>query len=218
MNKPYSYEYPRPALTADIIALRWKDNQLEVLLILRGNEPFKDYWALPGGFVNEGESPAKAAARECLEETSVSVRDEDLIEIGCFASPHRDPRGWNASIAFLALLPSNTEAQSGDDASATKWVPWNTIFDDTIPLAFDHLDILQKTQERLKTLSLTTPQLTKLFEVPFRTRHIRYLYRQLWGEMVTPRSFKAWVRKVDMVERVGRSLFKAKGHLRLPWI
>ena len=61
----YKYEYPRPALTADVIALRWHNQELQVLLIRRAQEPFMGQLALPGGFVDEHESPLEAAIREC---------------------------------------------------------------------------------------------------------------------------------------------------------
>ena len=76
----HTYEYPRPALTADLIALRWREGQLQVLLIKRSHDPFSGHWALPGGFVDSGERPISAAARELREETGVSVEEELAVK------------------------------------------------------------------------------------------------------------------------------------------
>ena len=79
------------------------------------------------------------------------------------------------------------------------------------------MEIIRQAHEKLKIISLTTPTLLSLLDSPFRTRQVRFLYRQIWGKNVSPRPFKAWLRRVDMVERVGRALFTAKTHLRRPW-
>ncbi len=213
----HTYEYPRPALTADVIALRWRHQRLEVLLIKRATEPFMGALALPGGFVDQRESPRGAAVRECLEETQVTVDAERLIEVGTFGDPDRDPRGWTVSVAFIAFLPSETEASAQDDAQEVLWLSWSEVLGGEHALAFDHHHIIMATHERLQRESLTSSELLKLLGEPFRTRHARFLYRQLWGDRVSPRAFKAWLRKVDLVERTGRALFRAKGHLRLPW-
>jgi 8-oxo-dGTP diphosphatase len=213
----HCYDYPRPALTADIIALRWKRNQLEVLMIRRAHEPFQGELALPGGFVDQNETPLEAAARECMEETGVMTQADHLIEVGCFGNKDRDPRGWTVSVAFIAFLSSQTEASAQDDAKEVQWIPWHSLIKGEHTLAFDHAKIVIKAHETLKMYSLTTPALLNVLETPFRSRQVRFLYRQLWGDQLSPRSFKAWLRRVDLVERVGRALFQAKSHLRLPW-
>lgn len=216
MNK-YSYEYPRPAFTVDVIVLRWRKQKLEALLIKRAKEPFEGKLALPGGFVDQEESPRDAAVRECLEETTVSINPKKLIEVGVFGAPRRDPRAWTVSITYIALLPSDTEAVAGDDAREVLWLPWRELISEQHPLAFDHQEMFYAAQETLMRESLTTSELLSLLTSPFRTRDARYLYRQVWGEEITPRAFKAWLRKVELVERVGRALFQAAGHLRRPW-
>ena len=213
----YCYDYPRPALTADVMALRWRLNQLEVLMIRRAKDPFKGQLALPGGFVDSQESPREAAARECLEETKVTVNPESLLEVGCFAAPDRDPRGWHISVAFVALLSCQVEAKAQDDAKEIEWLNLSEVIAGKYELAFDHIEIIHRTHEKLKVVSLTNPILLNLLDPPFRSRQARFLYRQIWGKALSPRSFKAWLRRVDMLERVGRALFTAKKHLKQPW-
>src|SRR5262245_44480516 len=95
MKKPrrklHSYPYPRPALTVDLVIVS-RSRTPKVLLIRRRHEPFAGRWALPGGFVDEGESLEEAARRELREETGISVKE--LEQLRTFGEPGRDPRGW----------------------------------------------------------------------------------------------------------------------------
>lgn len=123
--------YVAPALTADGVLLRGRD----VLLIRRGNDPFKDAWALPGGFVEVGEVVERAAEREVEEETGL---DGIILELlGVYSDPSRDPRGHTVSVVYV-MRADGTEA-AGDDAADAKWWPI-----DAPPreLAFDHDRIL----------------------------------------------------------------------------
>lgn len=127
------YRYPRPAFTADIVALTSVDDVRHVLLIRRGNEPFAGRWALPGGFADEGERPEDAARRELAEETGLCFSGA-LELIGVYGDPGRDPRGWTVSAAYLALFDDRAGVVGGDDAVEARWFP----FDALPSLAFDH--------------------------------------------------------------------------------
>jgi len=118
-------------LTTDSVVL--SDNR--ILLIKRLKSPFKNCWALPGGFVEYGETTEKACLRELKEETSIEGEIEKLI--GVYSNPDRDPRGHTVSIAYL-VTPFNEEAKPSDDAKKVKWIPINQL----PKLAFDHLDII----------------------------------------------------------------------------
>lgn len=122
-------------VTVDAVILR-KSNEYELLLIKRKNEPFKDCWALPGGFVDENEDLKAAAIRELEEETQIKVTD--LEQIGAFGKPFRDPRGHMISVAYFGIVPENTIAVAADDAKETGWFSVK----DLPKLAFDHLDIV----------------------------------------------------------------------------
>lgn len=143
----YTYKYPRPAYTADTVLVADNGNGgLSVLLIKRGGEPFKGAWALPGGFVNEGESSVEAAKRELAEETGVNVPDTGTLAlIGIYDAPGRDPRGWTISAAYAAQVSRIVEAKGGDDAAEARWFPLN----DLPELAFDHGRILADVIELL---------------------------------------------------------------------
>ena len=213
----YSYEYPRPALTTDLIVLRWHQGDLQVLMIERKHDPFKGAQALPGGFVDADESPKAAAIREVLEETGVVISADALIEIGVFGDKGRDPRGWTVSVAFVALLTESQEAKAGDDAVSVSWISWSELCHQQHHLAFDHQEIIDRAQKRLNELSLISPHLLTLLGSRFRYRHARHLYRQISNKEITPRNFKAWLRKSEALERVGRALYRARKTLKRPW-
>ena len=121
-------------VTVDILVIN--NTTEEILLIKRLNEPFKDYWALPGGFVDENEDLEEAAHRELKEETNLGV--EELYQLGAFGTPGRDPRGHMISIAYLGYSSDVKNAKAMDDAKELKWFKIN----DLPKLAFDHKEII----------------------------------------------------------------------------
>ena len=121
-----------PALTADCVVF---DSQDRVLLIRRGRPPFEGDYALPGGFVEVGETVEDACRRELKEETGIEVRELKLV--GIYSDPKRDPRGHTCSVAYLAQVAA-AKPTGGDDAAAAEWVEdWRRE-----KLAFDHADII----------------------------------------------------------------------------
>lgn len=131
----YTYEYPRPMLTADCVVVR---HRAEVLLVRRGNEPFKDCWALPGGFMEMDETIEHCAVRELLEETGLRVEEESLRLIGVYSAPGRDPRGRTVTAAYMVEAPKGADAHAGDDAAEVRWWPLHAL----PTLAFDHAEII----------------------------------------------------------------------------
>lgn len=124
-----------PASTVDLI----DEDEEGILFVKRKNEPFKDYWALPGGFLGYGiEDLSTAAIREYFEETGYKTRQEDLILIGVYSDPNRDPRGHVISHAFYVRKKEGT-AKAGDDAAEVRRFPRGNLPE----LAFDHRKILE---------------------------------------------------------------------------
>lgn len=112
--------YPKPALTADIVVFAHENEDVYVLLIRRGGHPFIGSWALPGGFAEKSEQIENTAARELEEETGVSGLG--LAPVGLFTEPGRDPRGWTVSQAFRADVElSECRPKAGDDAAEAEW-------------------------------------------------------------------------------------------------
>ena len=128
-------EYRNPALAVDA-AVRRGD---EVLLIQRGNEPWKGAWALPGGFVDYGEDPRVAVLRELQEETGLTGQIVRLLDAK--GDPARDPRKHIVSIVYL--IEAEGEPVGGDDAADARFWPIELVLDGELPIAGDHMDILR---------------------------------------------------------------------------
>jgi len=168
-------EYPKPAVTVDIIIFTIKEDKLKALLIKRKLEPFKDMWAIPGGFVKLDESLENAAKRELMEETG--VKEVYLEQLYTFGEPNRDPRERVITVAYFALVNSdNIKLKPTTDVSDAKWFSISEI----PRLAFDHAEVLDYALKRLRwkfeytsiAFSLlaekfTLPELQKTYEIVF---------------------------------------------------
>lgn len=131
----YSYKYPHPAVTTDCVIFGFDGAKLKVLLIERGNEPYKGLWAFPGGFLNMDESAEQGARRELMEETGMVAGY--MEQFHAFTDPDRDPRERVITIAYYALC-NIQEVKGGDDAAKAQWFS----IDEIPQLAFDHDCIL----------------------------------------------------------------------------
>ena len=126
-------KYANPTPTVDVILQR----DSKVLMVRRRKDPFKDRLALPGGFVNEGETVEEAMKREAIEETSLEVEPVDIL--GVYSDPKRDPRKHILSVVFIGIIVGGSE-KAGDDAASIEWVKISDIQQQHI--AFDHAQIL----------------------------------------------------------------------------
>ncbi|MDB4987092.1 MAG: hydrolase [Myxococcaceae bacterium] len=141
---PYSYEYPRPALTVDCAVVALEQSGPQVLLIQRDRPPAAGSWALPGGFVEVDETLADAARRELQEETGLRV--EQVEQVGVYDAIDRDPRERILSVLHLAFIELAEPAVRGsDDARAAAWFPLSSLPE----LAFDHAAMLERVRERV---------------------------------------------------------------------
>ena len=131
-----------PSLTTDIFIF---DDDLNFILIKRKNDPYKDHWALPGGFVEYGESVETAAIREAKEETSIDVELKDLVNV--YSEPGRDPRGHTITIAYTAK--GNMDNKKADDDACDIGI-FSAEKLDEIKLAFDHGKIIKDCLKKAK--------------------------------------------------------------------
>ena len=141
MEKKYTYDYPKLSLTTDAVVFGYDfiNNDLKVLLIQRANQPFKDRWALPGGFVDMNETVEESVKRELKEETN--LEDIFLEQLQTFSQLGRDPRGRTVSVVFYGLINMNKYTpKPGDDAQNVEWFSIKK----TPFLAFDHGEIISK--------------------------------------------------------------------------
>jgi len=142
----FTYNFPRPAVTTDTLVFREGKECIEVLLIKRKKEPYKDFWAIPGGFLEIEETPIEGAKRELLEETSLKI--DILKEVGTFGDIDRDPRGRTITIVFYTFLSSHDHiAKATSDAMEVKWFSVKEMPE----MAFDHSEIFKEGLLKLKS-------------------------------------------------------------------
>lgn len=134
----YTYDYPRAALTVDAIVFVKEEGAISVLLIERGREPFKNKWALPGGFIEMDEILETACKRELLEETGLKV--DKMTQFKTYDAIDRDPRHRTISVVYYTELSEKQQVNGGDDAALAGWFP----ISDLPELAFDHRQIIQE--------------------------------------------------------------------------
>ncbi len=133
--------YRNPALTVDVVVIDGN----KILLVKRGQSPHQGEWALPGGFVECGETSEAAAKREVQEETGIAIELSAIL--GVYSDPDRDPRGHTASVVFVGKMVSG-QLQGGDDAADAKWYDIDDLHEEQ--LAFDHGMIVQDFRQWLK--------------------------------------------------------------------
>jgi len=134
---PHTYEYERPMVTVDIAVFCKFGKYKKVLLIQRGKQPYKDMWALPGGFIEMEEKMVDSAYRELEEETC--LKEVELKQFKTYGDPGRDPRGRTISVVYFGFTtPENAKVKGADDAKKAHWFALEELPD----LAFDHSIIL----------------------------------------------------------------------------
>lgn len=142
---------PRAAtvgLAVDVAAFAMHEGELQVLLVKRGTRPHQQVWALPGGFVQEGEELHEAALRELRDETTLTLEPRHLEQFYTFGAPNRDPRGRVVSVAHLAVLPhGHAHLREERSINGARWFPAHQ----PPLLAFDHAEILERAIKRLQT-------------------------------------------------------------------
>lgn len=192
----YTYEYPQPALTVDIVAFSVQNRKLSVLLIKRAGEPFAGMWALPGGFVEIDENLEAAAERELEEETGLC--GAYLEQLYTYGTPDRDPRGRVVSVAHFALIPSNEPIQTSGGSDAAK-AGWHTL-DELPPLAFDHAEITEYALRRLRYKLEYTAVGFQLLPDRFTLTELQQTYEIILGEELDKRNFRRRILEAGVIE------------------
>jgi len=208
---PYTYEFPRPAVSVDIVLFTLQKGRLYVLLIQRGKAPFFNEWALPGGFVNMDETLHEAALRELGEETG--VHGISLKQLHTYDDPGRDPRGRVISVAFYTLLASTpmVHEHGGDDAAQAQWFG----VEELPELAFDHADILTDALIRLRHSFLNTAVGYEHLPDEFSLEQLEYLYTGILGDRSGKSEFKRRLLNNKIIEPVKRVESKSSNQDKL---
>jgi 8-oxo-dGTP diphosphatase len=195
MSKPTKDDYdprafPPFAVTVDIVVLS-VGTTLSALLVKRGVEPYADWSALPGGFVQPHESVEEAAHRELLEETGIAeanMRGVHLEQLATFGAVGRDPRMRVVSVAYLALTAERPDLRPGTDASDAAWVDVEEAL--AGPLAFDHADILRAGVERARAKLEYTTLATTLAGPDFTLGELQHVYEVVWDQKLQRANFR----------------------------
>ena len=182
---PYTYEYPRPALTVDCVVFGIDDEDLKVLLIQRDADPYQGRWAFPGGFVEMDETLEEAARRELQEETG--LEHLYLEQLYTFGDVERDPRGRTLSVAYLSLTKLGDHRVSA--ATDARDAGWFAVWD-TPSLAFDHEKILQTALARLKGKVRYQPIGFELLPRKFTLRQLQRIYEKILERPLDKRNFR----------------------------
>jgi len=197
MEEPgtYTYQYPHPAVTTDVVIFTIRDEQLKLLLIKRAGTPYKGKWALPGGFVQLDEDIDSGARRELEEETGVS--GVYLEQLYTFGKVERDPRERVITVAYFALIPSDKiQLRAATDAEAVGWFG----FDELPPLAFDHQGIVDMAHERLVAKLDYSTIAFQFMPETFTLRQLQDIYEIILQEEVDKRNFRKWVMALDQLQ------------------
>jgi 8-oxo-dGTP diphosphatase len=190
----FTYEYARPALTVDAVVFGLDDEDLKVLLIRRNLEPFKDRWALPGGFVRVEESLEEAVRRELREEAGVS--EVFLEQLYTFGDVERDPRERVVTVAYYALVKlSDHRIKAATDARDAAWFAVSEATD----LAFDHERILATALERLKNKVRYQPIGFELLPPQFTLSQLQRLYETILETPLDKRNFRKKILGMDFL-------------------
>lgn len=193
----YTYEYPRPAMTVDAVIFGVDDKGLKLLLIKRRDDPFKDSWALPGGFldVDKDDNAEEAVARELQEETA--LENMYLEQLYTFSQKGRDPRERVVTVSYYGLVrPDALKPVAGDDAKEVKWFNVKRL----PKLAFDHKDIVQMGLQRLRAKVRYQPVGFELLPEKFSLPQLQQLYEHLLQTTLDKRNFRKKILDTGVVQ------------------
>lgn len=207
-SKLHTYKYPRAAITVDAVVFGVAQDGLKILLIKRkeldpavpaGEQAFPGHWALPGGFLDVGESPDHAVARELQEETGMT--DVYLEQLYTFGDPGRDPREHVVDIAYLALVRTPDHVVvAASDASDVRWFPVEAIPDS---IAFDHRKIFSYGLLRLKAKVRYAPIGFELLPAEFTVKELQKIYEDVLRRKIDPRNFRKKIIQSGLLQDTG---------------
>ena len=189
-------DYPRVAVTVDLVIFTVRDADLKVLLIKRGEPPFKDLWALPGGFIRVGQTKSEtgenlenAAHRVLSEETGLPTRSAYLEQLYTYGDVHRDPRMRVISVAWFALISPDVAplVTAGRSAEA---VGWYSLSEKKTRLAFDHDNILAHGVQRIRGKLNYAPIAFDLVAETFTIAELRAVHEAVLGTEIDAGNFR----------------------------
>lgn len=197
-------EYEKPSLTVDMVLMCYnkEEDQLKMLLIKRKSHPYRNSWALPGGFVMPNESTDDSVLRETLEETGVEISKSNIEQLHTFNTPNRDPRGWVVTVSYLTFI-GEEPLSAGDDADEVRWFTMERkgsqlyltsgqdveiilnlktgLSSGSDSLAFDHSQIVLKAFKRVAEKMEHEPRVLQVLGPTFTITEARKVFAKFWG-------------------------------------
>lgn len=198
--------FEKPILTVDVAYLSIRDGELEILTIKRDKAPHKGELALPGGYVHcdEDEDLSETARRVIAEKTQL---EPDYIEqVETIASKSRDPRGWTATVLFMALVSGfnsdeDNSAKTENLGKDCQWVALNSLKSKS--LAFDHGELLSKVKERLVAKSRYTSIPLYLLPQEFTLSEAQKYFEITTQSTLEKKSFRRRLLDAEIIEETG---------------
>ena len=188
--------YDKIGVAVDIVIFTIKDNDLKVILVKRKLSPFKDMWAIPGGFIREPESIEAAAMRELMEETG--VKDVYLEQLYTFGEPKRDPRGRIITVAYFALADSTkVKPIAKTDVYEAEW---HSVYGLPKMLAFDHEEILKYALKRLRYKLEYTTVGFQLLPDRFTLTELQKVYETILNRKLDKRNFRKKISSLSLLK------------------
>lgn len=199
-EQTFSYEYPHPAVTTDVVVFTILDGRLSILLVKRANPPYQGCWALPGGFLDIDEDLERCAARELQEETGISGLY--LEQLYTFGATHRDPRERVISVTYYALVPQDalTTPRAASDAAEIGW----HAFEDLPALAFDHGDIIDMAHRRLVAKLDYSTIAFQFMPETFTLGELQCVYEALLSQPLDKRNFRKRILTLGLIGETGK--------------
>lgn len=174
-------------VTVDIVIFTIRKKKLEVLLIQRGLEPYKDKWAIPGGFIRLSENLDEAAQRVLCEKTD--VKNVYLEQLYTFGEPKRYPNARVITVSYFALIRSDDLKISPFNAENIQQVNWHSVYS-MPPLAFDHHEIISHALRRLRDRLEYTPVAFQLLPKKFTLTELQKVYETILSVTLDKRNFR----------------------------
>lgn len=191
-------KYNRPSVTVDVLIFTIQEDELRMVLVKRGVEPFKDMWATPGGFIHMDESLEDAATRELVQETG--IKNVYLEQLYTFGDPKRDPRTRVITVAYFALVSDeNIKLSASTDVKEVRWFSVNKL----PQLAFDHGKIVSYALNRLQSKIEYSNIVYGLLPDKFRLSQLQKVYEVILGKKLDKRNFRKWILSRGLLEPTG---------------
>lgn len=202
-------KFDAPIVTVDPVLFTYHEEQLKVLLVQRSNHPDKGLWGLPGGFIDlENDTTLEQTALRKLQEKT-GVKPPYLEQLYTFGNAKRDKRGWSVTVCYAALIAYQACEAHISTVTDAQWVALNQL--EKLSLAFDHMDIINHTKERLKQKALYSIVPAYALPEKFTLPELQHLHEVLLGKSIQKKSFRRRIEQANLLIDTGEKRSEGGG-------